>query len=120
MIPPSAPRGCFLVNVISTAMYVCHRPIPRRASGRDTMTSCCALSIAYPWIEPGIEEIDHEVDGEHHCDIDQDDGLNQRIIPGHDGIEQQGPHTGDQENLLDDDRPPQEARQRPGRHRDNG
>src|SRR4051794_30933670 len=80
-------------------------------------------SVVDAWIQPGVDEIDDQVDQDHHCSDNQNVALELGVIALKDRIERQAPKAGHREDRLDDDRAAQEIAEldaQDGYYRDQG
>src|SRR5258705_552018 len=101
--PPSAPSG--LLRITRS------QDMRRRLAESD------------PRIEEAVDDIDHQVQHDDARGQEQVDALDDGIVTPGDGVEQELPHAGDDEDAFHDDRPPQEGREleaHHGDHRDHG
>src|SRR5262249_4951227 len=94
MAPPMKPRGFRRANLAST------RPSPGRASscprtvGRRRDSPARELGIVNPRVQPPADDVYREIDEKDGHRIDEDDGLDQCVVPRADGVEEQRAHAG--------------------------
>src|ERR1700756_4447909 len=67
---------------------------------RASITICPALTVANPWVQHRVENIDHQVDYDHKKRHEQHHTLNDNEVSGAYGVQQQIAYTGIVENRL--------------------
>src|SRR4030095_6343538 len=104
---PRAPRG--LVRMTRTALAT--------NPARDDMVRL--LSEPDAWVEEAVDHVDHEVQHDDAGGQEQVDALDDRVVTPGDGVEQELPHAGQDEDALHDDGPADERRELQAHHRDD-
>src|SRR3990172_1385499 len=101
---PTSPTGWRI-----TCRTISASPLRGRRAAPGVIRAVAASVIADPWIEIGVDQIDEQVD---HDEDDRDEkypGLDDRVVPLIDPVEDQPADAGHAEDLLDHDRPAQQV-----------
>src|SRR5262245_7302705 len=109
--PPTAPSGLRRMPRTIRATP----PGPRAA-----IDARAALSVPDARIEEAIDQIDSEIQHDDAGRQEQVDALDDGVIAPGDGVEQEPPHAGQDEDTFHDDRAPDEGRELEPHHGDHG
>src|SRR5438046_3744506 len=109
--PPNAPSG--LPRIIRTAP-------PTRAPTPVWDDTPWLLSEPNPWVEEAVDDVDQQVQHDDAGRQEQVDALDDGVVAPGDGVEQELPHAGQDEDALHDDGPAEERRELEAHHRDHG
>src|SRR5688572_28256553 len=121
--PPAAPKGLVTINFhIAVRVRVQVEGIGASTSCgcRVAMAMSISLTIAYPGIEPGINQVDNQIDKDKTKGDEQNQRLYHRNIPMRNGVNDKAPHTIQGEDRFRDDQPANEKskfRPKNGDHR---
>src|SRR5688572_18998674 len=94
--PPSAPSGLPRITWSTRAIAPDIRPL---------------LRVANPRVEEAVDHVDQQVQHDDARGQEQVDALDDRVVAPGDGIEQELPHAGDDEDALHDDGPAEQGRE---------